>query len=375
MRSPTPADADDGRAGPPVARTGRWLLLGVGALLAVAAGAGVATATAPPAPPASATAAVELVDLTGGGASVPSQGVGSSGAVPVATPLLPSYVVADLPRVRAEVDRVVPAGGGPYGVGMLPTVRFDTAIPREARWQVERLLEVRLTPQPLDVPRWGWIDDRTVVLRGRDYWEPGTRIQVKSRWSPDTPVAVFDGRGKDTVRKGPAWRHLTALRLDGRVRVDFVVGRHQVIRIDGATHTARVIRDGVERAVLPTSLGKSGWETTTGVKTLMEFYDYKRLRNTTGPEQWDVPVQWAIRLTWTGEFIHSATWNSAIGSANTSHGCTNLTLADANWLYQRSLPGDVVVTRRSGGAPVALWNNDGAAWNTPWRKWKPTPAP
>ncbi len=62
------------------------------------------------------------------------------------------------------------------------------------------------------------------------------------------------------------------------------------------------------------------------------------------PEAYDIDdVQWAMRLTYSGEFIHAAPWSvGSQGCANVSHGCTGMSTADAGWLYAMSRRGDVV---------------------------------
>ena len=40
------------------------------------------------------------------------------------------------------------------------------------------------------------------------------------------------------------------------------------------------------------------------------------------------------RLTWDGQYIHAAPWStSAQGSYDVSHGCTNISMDNAKWLY------------------------------------------
>ena len=82
----------------------------------------------------------------------------------------------------------------------------------------------------------------------------------------------------------------------------------------------------------------------------MEMFEERRMNSETvginrdDPEAYDIDdVQWAMRLTYSGEFIHAAPWSvGSQGRANVSHGCTGLSTADAGWLYAMTRRGDVV---------------------------------
>jgi lipoprotein-anchoring transpeptidase ErfK/SrfK len=137
---------------------------------------------------------------------------------------------------------------------------------------------------------------------------------------------------------------------------------------DFDSHTMTVKRDGETIAKFPTSGGKAEWETATGIKPISEKYEVKRLYNP-GPDGWDVTVPWAMRLTYSGEFIHSAPWNGSIGYANTSHGCTNLTVSDAAEVFSSTRLGDPVISRGGNGQPVQSWDTWGGAWAYTWDEW------
>lgn len=88
------------------------------------------------------------------------------------------------------------------------------------------------------------------------------------------------------------------------------------------------------------------------------------------PEFYRTKVQWAVRITDSGEFLHSAPWSVAQqGRVNVSHGCINMAPADAEWLFDRVIPGDVVENVNSAyrlqpaeaGVPVWLWS---------WQQWQ-----
>ena len=90
-----------------------------------------------------------------------------------------------------------------------------------------------------------------------------------------------------------------------------------------------------------------------------------------GPEEaYSLDANWNTRLTPTGEFIHTASWAySRIGRYNGSHGCTNMYEGDARWIFEKTIPGDVVEYTNTGGSTVQSWNGAGGLWNIPWDQW------
>ncbi|HQV91060.1 MAG TPA: L,D-transpeptidase, partial [Phycicoccus sp.] len=67
------------------------------------------------------------------------------------------------------------------------------------------------------------------------------------------------------------------------------------------------------------------------------------------PGYYKVDTKWNLRVTWTGEFLHSAPWSvGAQGSDNVSHGCTNMSPENAEWMFNFSKAGDVVQVSGSG---------------------------
>jgi lipoprotein-anchoring transpeptidase ErfK/SrfK len=60
---------------------------------------------------------------------------------------------------------------------------------------------------------------------------------------------------------------------------------------------------------------------------------------------WVVPnVPNAEFFTSDGDALHGTYWHNQFGKANLSHGCVNLTLTDAAWLYDWTSVGtDVIV--------------------------------
>src|SRR3546814_4973900 len=61
---------------------------------------------------------------------------------------------------------------------------------------------------------------------------------------------------------------------------------------------------------------------------------------------------WAMRLTYSGEFIHAAPWSvGSQGSANVSHGCTGMSTENAGRSEERRVGKECVSTCRSRWSP------------------------
>ncbi|WP_433533550.1 Ig-like domain-containing protein [Micromonospora sp. CA-263727] len=236
------------------------------------------------------------------------------------------------------------AGNRTYGTAMPVTVAFDPPIPKEARADVQRRLFVKTDPpQP---GTWSWVSDGSqVYYRAPDFWRPGTTISVRSALE-GLPI------GKEQV--GDADRRATSK-----------IGRQVELEIDNATKQMSVIQDGKLLKKLPVSLGKPSTPTSSGKMVIMEKHDFTTFDTTGSADPYVVDVEDAQRLTWGGEFIHGAPWSEGDqGYANVSHGCTNLSAANADWLMGVTQVGDLVTVK---GTEVELNEGNGwTAWNVSW---------
>jgi lipoprotein-anchoring transpeptidase ErfK/SrfK len=86
------------------------------------------------------------------------------------------------------------------------------------------------------------------------------------------------------------------------------------------------------------------------------------------PNYYEEEVKLCTRISYSGEFLHAAPWNMADhGKRNSSHGCINLSVADAQWVYDTFIVGDVVeVTNTPKQLPA--WDGIGD-WNVPWAQY------
>ncbi|HEY0484653.1 MAG TPA: Ig-like domain-containing protein [Mycobacteriales bacterium] len=240
-----------------------------------------------------------------------------------------------------------------YGVGMPIILRVGRAMESDAaRSAFERTLSVR--SRPATAGAWGWVNSREVHFRPRNFWAAGSKVHVS-----------VDSAGR--ALGGGRWG-----RTD--LTVDFSIGARREMRADGATHTVTVIENGKTVRTMPASLGKPSFPSSSGVMVIMDKRAKALFDSSTyglpvdSPGGYRTPVRYAMRLTWGGEFFHAAPWSVADqGHRNVSHGCINLSLPNAAWLFNRVQPGDPVFVRNTG-VPVAV-GNGWSDWTVPFSKW------
>jgi lipoprotein-anchoring transpeptidase ErfK/SrfK len=283
-------------------------------------------------------------------------------AAPVATPApatAPARVHGAPPRTpaaplrRALSATITPGDAATVGVGQPVIVDFNTAVADHA--VAERGLHV-LADRPLGDAGWYWFGDREVQFRPKTYWPSGTKVTV---------IAALTGLRTGATTWGAR-----------DTRVSFTIGRSQVLRIDAVRHRMTVIRDGKPIRTVPVSLGQhqGTLRTRSGIKTIMAVERTVHMDSRTvgidGSDAYNEDVPYAMRLTWSGEYVHGAPWSEwAQGRQDVSHGCTNVSLANGKWLFENSLVGDPVETIGTG-RPMEPGNGWGGGWNIPWPAWK-----
>ncbi len=237
------------------------------------------------------------------------------------------------------------------GVAAPIQIQFDAHV--EDRAAVERALSVR-TSVPVE-GAWGWLPDENggsrVHWRPREYWPAGTEVTVTADLFG---VPYGDG-------------------AYGRADVTstFEIGRSQIVRADVNSHRMVVLRDGVQVADYPASYGLTGdadRTTRSGIHVVTERHEQKRMQSER--YGYDLVVDWAVRISNNGEFVHANPASAAAqGSANVTHGCINLSTADARAYFDSALYGDPVEVTGSG---VPLDESDGDVWDwtLSWEEWQ-----
>ena len=81
-------------------------------------------------------------------------------------------------------------------------------------------------------------------------------------------------------------------------------------------------------------------------------------------EGYKITAQYAVRVTWSGVYVHSAPWSvDSQGYANVSHGCINLSPDNAAWYFDTVHLGDPInVVATSDRTPAGRSTRDRNAW-------------
>ncbi|MHA6762975.1 L,D-transpeptidase [Streptacidiphilus sp. PAMC 29251] len=250
-----------------------------------------------------------------------------------------------------------PENGSTVGVGMEVSLRFNRAVTDRAA--VERAVRVTAVPA---VPVVGhWFGGNRLDLRPEHFWKAGTRVTLALRLKGvEGAPGVYGTQDRKVV---------------------FSIGRSQVSTADAVSDQLTVRRDGAVLRTLPISAGGPGHASYNGIMVISEMDRVTRMNSQSVGlgDEYDIPaVPHAMRLTDSGTFVHGVYWRpaSVFGSENTSHGCIGLhdvkggtsDTTPAGWLYDHSMPGDVVQVVGAHGDPVAP-DNGMSGWNLPWAQW------
>jgi lipoprotein-anchoring transpeptidase ErfK/SrfK len=254
-----------------------------------------------------------------------------------------------------NVTPAVAGTGATMGVGMPLVMTLDHRMSSQtSRAAFEKRLSVTANGKPV-VGGWNWMTDDVVEYRPMTYWPGHATITVTA--------AIKGVRFEHGV-----WGEKTFAQ-------SFRTGAAMVSYVDMKTDKMKVTQDGKVVRIIPITTGKSGFETRSGIKVI-ETKEYSRIMDAASggtaknsPDYYRIQVFYAMRLTDSGEFLHAAPWSTyAQGSLNVSHGCTGMSTSNAQWLYNRSELGDVVIY--TGNDKPMDAGNGITVWNVPWSRWK-----
>jgi len=229
-----------------------------------------------------------------------------------------------------------------YGVGMPIILYFSQKITDRAA--VERALQVT-TSKPV-IGSWYWDEPCNMAatcayFRPRDYWPAGTTVSFTGHlngvegapgvYGYHTLTQTFD-IGQSVIAVGNTQTHRTQIYVGGKLTYDW-----------------------------PISSGRPGDDTPDGSYLTIEKENPVLM---TGPG-YSLEVPWSVRFTFSGDYYHDAYWSvGEQGFENVSHGCVNLSPADAETYYGLAVPGDPITIK--GSPRAGTWDNGWTMWFLSW---------
>jgi lipoprotein-anchoring transpeptidase ErfK/SrfK len=225
-----------------------------------------------------------------------------------------------------------------YGVGMPVILQFSQPI--ENKSLVERSLQL-WSSKPI-VGAWYWDGDQTLYFRPRSYWPTNTTVKFVGHLNGILGApGVY---GEHTLRQ------------------TFLIGRSLISVADTQTHHVQIFLDKKLFGDWPMSSGRPGDDTPNGTYLTIDKANPVLM---VGPG-YHIEVPWSVRFTWSGDYMHDAFWSvGEQGFTNVSHGCVNLSPANAETYYKLAVAGDPVTI--TGSPKGGTWDNGWTVWFLTWR--------
>ena len=251
---------------------------------------------------------------------------------------------------------VWPSNGLSVGVGQPIVFTFnhyvDTAAARAA---VLSHISVSMSrPVP---GGWYWFSDVELHFRPATFWPSGERIAVK---------ADLDGWNAANGRWG-----------SGQIADSFTIGAARISVANLQTEKMTVTQNGVTIATYPISGGRTQFPTMNGTHIVLDRSSVVRMNSATvgipvnSPNGYNELVYDDVHISDSGEYVHAAPWSVGDqGVVNVSHGCINVSPANALAFFNFSRVGDVVEVV-GGPRPPAAGDHGVMDWSTAWSQWTP----
>lgn len=240
---------------------------------------------------------------------------------------------AAIQSYRPAIASVMPAQDAVVGVAHPVVVTFRT--PVTDRRAAERALDIESTP----------------AMTGKFEWLESTVVQ----WVPD--------------QFWPAHSTVSLSMRGGLATTNFTTGPAVIGVANTSDYTFTVTIDGVEApqlpsphhrprwgepGVFPASMGRPQYPTPVGTYTVLaKERDVTMDSSSVGipvdsPDGYLLDVEYAVRFTQRGLFVHSAPWAvNSMGYENVSHGCIGLSTEDAEWYWNTVNVGDPIIVREN----------------------------
>lgn len=253
-----------------------------------------------------------------------------------------------------EADAAVyPLDGMKVGVAQPLQITFsEPVVNKEA---VEKAIRISSTSGQTGA--FHWFSDKMVRYRPEAFWAANSTITMDMKL-----FGVDLGHGQiGNFNK----------------QVTIHIGDKKVAIADATAHTMTVSVNDQPAGSWPVTMGDTRFPSARGYLVLMENHRVEHMdASTIGLKPGDpayygqLDVNYATRLTPSGEYIHQATDTAMpyLGQTNLSHGCIGMSEAGAKWVFENMIAGDVVQVINTEGDYASVDDGYGD-WNIPWAEY------
>ncbi|WP_026553823.1 Ig-like domain-containing protein [Arthrobacter sp. 35W] len=245
---------------------------------------------------------------------------------------------------------------GAFPVGVAQPIQWTFSEPVVNKEAVEKAITV--TSSAGQVGAFHWYSDTLLRYRAADFWAANSTLSVDMKlFGVDFGNGQIGNFNKSAV---------------------IPIGNKVVMVADAANHVADVYINDVLAQHFLVTMGDERFPSASGY--LVVLNDKQRhahfVASTIGLQPGDpanygeLDVEYATRLTPSGEFIHQATPSALpyIGQVNLSHGCIGMDGAGASWVFNNMGVGDLVQVINSPNETIAPTDGFGD-WNIPFEQY------
>lgn len=246
----------------------------------------------------------------------------------------PSYspsAVAN-PLYNPPIASVLPAQGDVVGVAQPVVVTFGA--PVADKRAAERAIDIESSPAMTG--KFEWVDNNVVQWVPDQFWPAHSAVALSVR---NMPLTNFQ-TGPAVIGIANTADKTFTVTIDGVPPSDLPSPHHRP--------------NWGKPGVFPASMGRPTYPTSVGTYTVLaKERDVVMDSSSVGipidsPDGYLLDVQYAIRFTARGLFVHSAPWAvNSLGYENVSHGCIGLSTEDAEWYFNTVNVGDPIIVQEN----------------------------
>jgi lipoprotein-anchoring transpeptidase ErfK/SrfK len=249
-----------------------------------------------------------------------------------------------------------PSDGSTVGVGQPIVLRFDQPVTDPAGQAAIAKHVFVSAPKGVE-GGWHWFSDKELHFRPKNYWPAGAQITVTEDLN--------------------SWNAGGGMWGTGFQQVHFTIGDSHVSIANLASDVMTVMDNGKVIATYPMSGGRPKYPTMNGTHIVLDREPVVHMVSSTvgipvkSPDGYDEFVYNDVHISDSGEYVHAAPWSvGSQGHTNVSHGCINLSSANALQFFGFSQVGDIVQVI-GGPRPPETGDHGVMDWDTDWSQWIP----